>query len=260
MRFLGYRRSSGRAGVRNHILIFPTVICASSVAQMISRETPGTVCATHSHGCGHLGKEKDHMLRVMSGFCGNPNVAGILLVGLGCELITPDLIAHDLRQSGQKIETLSIQSLGGTSGAVARGKEMATRLLAETAGAKREWVDASELILGTHCGGSDTLSGITANPALGCACDSLVRLGGTVILTETPEMLGAEHILARRAADTEIDNRIYQITRNCDMGQPRSLFLAATQTNDDEQQCFQKMLHRIIRQLSCADFGCRRPE
>ena len=216
MRFLGYRRSSGRAGVRNHVLIFPTVICASSVAQMISRETPGTVCVGHSHGCGHLGKEKDHMLRAMSGFCGNPNVAGVLLVGLGCELITPDIIAQNLQQTGQRVEALSIQSLGGTTEAVARGKELASKLLAETAGAKREWVDVSELILGTHCGGSDTLSGITANPALGFACDLLVRLGGTVILTETPEMLGAEHILARRTADAEIGDRIYEITRICE--------------------------------------------
>jgi len=211
MKFWGYRRSGG-IGVRNHVLVFPTVICASTVAQMISREVPGTVYVTHPHGCGHLGEEKEHMIRAMAGFCGNPNVAGVLLVGLGCELLTPDLIAERLHKIGQRVETISIQAVGGTTDAVARGKELAQKLLKEVASAKGELVDLSELILGTHCGGSDTLSGLTANPALGVACDLLVAEGGTAMLSETAEMLGAEHILARRAANDEVRKRIWEIT------------------------------------------------
>jgi altronate dehydratase large subunit len=212
MKFRGYRRIGGSVGVRNHLLVFPTVICASAVAQMISREVPGTVCVTHAHGCGHLGAEKEHMIRTMSGFCGNPNVAGVLLIGLGCELITPELIAAELQKTGQRLEIVIIQALGGTTSAVARGKELAEKLLRESANAKRERVDVSELIVGTHCGGSDTLSGLTANPALGVACDLLVNACGTAIISETAEMLGAEHILARRAISEEIRNRIYEIT------------------------------------------------
>lgn len=211
MKFWGYRRSGG-IGVRNHVLVFPTVICASTVAQMISREVPGTVYVTHPHGCGHLGEEKEHMIRAMAGFCGNPNVAGVLLVGLGCELLTPDLIAERLHKIGQRVETISIQVVGGTTDAVARGKELAQKLLKEVASAKGELVDLSELILGTHCGGSDTMSGLTANPALGVACDLLVAEGGTAMLSETAEMLGAEHILARRAANDEVRKRIWEIT------------------------------------------------
>jgi len=148
----------------------------------------------------------------MSGFCGSPNVAGVLLVGLGCELITPETIAVELHRTSQRVETVSIQTLGGTNEAVARGKELAERLLVEAAGAERELADASELIVGTHCGGSDTLSGLTANPALGVACDLLVNAGGTAIISETAEMLGAEHILARRAISDEVRNRIQEIT------------------------------------------------
>jgi len=179
---------------------------------MISREVPGTVYVTHPHGCGHLGEEKEHMIRAMAGFCGNPNVAGVLLVGLGCELLTPDLIAEELHKTGQRFEIISIQAEGGTTNTIARGKELTQKLLKEVASAKGELVDLSELILGTHCGGSDTLSGLTANPALGVACDLLVAEGGTAMFSETVEMLGAEHILARRAANDEVRKRIWEIT------------------------------------------------
>lgn len=212
MKFWGYRRGNGGIGVRNHVLVFPTVICASTVAQMISREVPGTVCVTHPHGCGHLGEEREHMIRAMAGFCGNPNVAGVLLVGLGCELLTPDLIAEELHKTGQRVKTISIQAEGGTANTVTKGKQLTEKLLEEAAGAKRELADVSELILGTHCGGSDTLSGLTANPALGVACDLLVAEGGTAMISETAEMLGAEHILARRAANDEVRKRIWEIT------------------------------------------------
>lgn len=212
MKFRGYRRSNGSVGVRNHVLVFPTVICAAAVAQMISDETPGTICVTHQHGCGHLGDEKEHMIRAMTGFCGNPNVAGVLLVGLGCEMLTPELLGEKLREAGQRVETITMQATEGTADAVAKGKELAEKLLKEAEGAQREMADVSELMVGAKCGASDTLSGLTANPATGIACDSLVTEGGTAIFTETPEMLGAEHVLVRRAANDEVRERIWGIT------------------------------------------------
>jgi len=211
MKFPGYRRSNGAVGVRNHVLIFPTTVCASTVAQIISREVAGTVSVAHRHGCGHLGKETEHMVRTMAGFCGNPNVAGVLLVGLGCELLTPELIADELAKAGQRFETISIQALGGTTRSVAEGKKLARQLLAETAASRAEPVDVSELTMGATCGGSDAASGLTANPALGAASDLLIAAGGTVIISEAPEMLGAEHALARRAADDEVRNRIWSM-------------------------------------------------
>jgi len=212
MKFQGYRRSNGSIGVRNHVLVFPTTVCASTVAQMISREVPGTVAVAHPHGCGHLGEEREYMVRTMAGFCGSPNVAGVLLVGLGCELLTPELITEELHKTGQRLETVSIQAVGGTTKAITKGSELARKLCEEAAIAKRQPVDAFELILGTHCGGSDTLSGLTANPSLGAASDLLVAAGGTVIISETPEMLGAEHVLARRAVNDEVGKRIWEIT------------------------------------------------
>lgn len=211
MIFQGYRRDNGTVGVRNHVLVFPTTTCAATVAQMISREVAGTVSVFHPHGCGHLGDEKGLIVRTMAGFCSNPNVAGVLLVGLGCEALTPALIGEELSKAGQRFETISIQTAGGTSKCVAKGAKLARRLLAEAAAVPREPVAASELILGTNCGGSDAISGITANPSLGVASDLLIAEGGTVIFSETPEMLGSEQVLARRAANDRTRNRIWKM-------------------------------------------------
>jgi altronate dehydratase large subunit len=212
MRFLGYRRGNGRVGVRNHVLVFPTVICAAGVAEMIAREVPGTVYLGHQHGCGHLGDEKGHMIRAMVGSCSNPNVAGVLLVGLGCEMLSAELLGERLREAGQRVETITTQDMRGTAEAIATGAELARKLLEEAASAEREEVDASALTLAAKCGASDTLSGLTANPATGMACDLLIAQGGSAIFTETPELLGAEHVLARRAADEEVRTRIWEIT------------------------------------------------
>ena len=212
MRFLGYRRGNGRVGVRNHVLVFPTVICAAGVAEKIAREVPGTVYLGHQHGCGHLGDERDHMIRAMVGSCSNPNVAGVLLVGLGCEMLTAELLGQKLCEAGQRVESITTQAMQGTADAIARGTELARKLLEEAEGVQREEVHASALMVAAKCGASDTLSGLTANPATGAACDLLIAQGGSAIFTETPEMLGAEHVLAKRAADDSVRARIWEIT------------------------------------------------
>jgi len=152
----------------------------------------------------------------MVGFTGHPNVAGVLLVGLGCELITPETIAGELAKGGQRVETVSIQKAGGTIKCVEEGRRLAGKLLAEAADAKRESIDVSELTLGLECGGSDALSGLTANPALGIASDLLIAEGGSAIFSETTEMLGTEQVLARRAANAEVEKRIYEIIAAAD--------------------------------------------
>jgi altronate dehydratase large subunit len=216
MKFLGYRRSNGRVGVRNHVLVFPTVICAAGVAEKISRVVPGTAYLGHQHGCGHLGEEREHMIRAMTGTCSNPNVAGVLLVGLGCEMLTAELLGEKLREAGQRVETITTQNMQGTADAIAKGTELARKLLEEARSAQREPVEASELMVAAKCGASDTLSGLTANPALGVACDILIKEGGSAIFTETPEMLGAEQVLASRAATDEVRRRIWEITSRTD--------------------------------------------
>ncbi|MFC1910942.1 UxaA family hydrolase, partial [Chloroflexota bacterium] len=164
------------------------------------------------HGCGHLGADKKHMIRAMAGFCSNPNVAAVLLVGLGCELLTPEVIGEDLAKVNQRFEILSIQTAGGTTNAIEKGRIIAEKLVREIAVYQREPIDISELIVGTKCGGSDTFSGLTANPSLGEASDLLIGQGGSVLLSEVPEMLGAEQVLARRAASEKVRKRIWQIT------------------------------------------------
>jgi altronate dehydratase large subunit len=216
VKFRGYLRSNDRVGVRNRVLVFPTVICAAGVAERISRAVPGTTYIGHQHGCGHLGEEREHMIRAMVGSCSNPNVAGVLLVGLGCEMLTAELLGERLREAGQRVETIITQDMQGTAEAIAEGTELARRLMEEATSAQREPVEASELMVAVKCGASDTLSGLTANPALGMACDILIKDGGSVIFTETPEMLGAEHVLARRAANDEVRRRIWEITSRTD--------------------------------------------
>jgi altronate dehydratase large subunit len=151
------------------------------------------------------------MIRTMTGFCANPNVGAVLLVGLGCELLTPELIGAELRKSGQRFETISIQSEGGTAAAVKTGVRIAEELLSEVAGVKRRPFDIAELTVGVKCGGSDTLSGLTANPALGLASDTLVSHNATVLMSEVPEMLGAEQVLVRRAVDAAVGERLREI-------------------------------------------------
>ncbi|MBW1769132.1 MAG: UxaA family hydrolase [Deltaproteobacteria bacterium] len=211
MKFLGYRRSNSTVGVRNHVLIFPTVVCSTEVSRMISNEVPGTVYANHSCGCAHVGEDKEQAIRTMVGITGHPNVAGVLLVGNGCELITPDVIAEELAKVGQRVEIVNIQEAGGTTKCVEEGKRLAERLLAEASSMNREPINVSELFLGMECGGSDAFSGLTANPSAGVASDLLIGEGGTAMFSETTEMLGAEEILARRAVDDEVSKRIYEM-------------------------------------------------
>ena len=216
MKFEGYRRNNGGVGVRNHVLVFPTVICAATVAERIARAVPGTVYLGHQHGCGHLGEEREHMIRAMVGSCSNPNVAGVLLVGLGCEMLSAELLGGKLREAGQRVETIITQEMQGTAEAISKGTELAQKLLEESRSAQRVPVEVSELMVAAKCGASDTLSGLTANPALGVACDILIREGGTAIFTETPEMSGAEQVLAGRAATDEVRRRIWEITSRTD--------------------------------------------
>jgi len=199
--FQGYRRANGTVGVRNHVLVIPSVMCANHVVDRIGRAVPDVVTVTHPTGCAQVGADFEQTKRTMAGFAANPNVGAVLVVGLGCETNESKALTQEIAARGQRVEVLGIQETGGTTETIARGIEMARGLLAEAAVHQRETCSVSELILGTECGGSDGFSGITANPALGFASDRLVAEGGTVILAEVPELVGAEHLLAARASE-----------------------------------------------------------
>jgi altronate dehydratase large subunit len=211
--FLGYRRPDGRVGVRNHVLVLSTVDCASAVVDRIGRELPEVVALTHPWGCSQVGADLAQTQRVLTEFAGHPNVAACLLIGLGCETMPGAEIAGQLAERGVLIQRLTIQAEGGNRPTLARGLGIAREFLQEAANARREPVAFGELIVGVECGGSDGWSGVTANPAVGAASDMVVAAGGTVILSEVPEFIGAEHLLAARATEPEIAASIYAACR-----------------------------------------------
>jgi len=220
--FMGYRRESGRVGTRNYIGILTSVNCSATAARMIASafgpeemaaypNVDGVVAFVHGTGCGMAGQGEgfEALQRVMWGYARNPNHGGVLMVGLGCEMNQIDwlLEAYGLKQ-WPLFKTMNIQDSQGLAKTVETGIAMVREMLPEVNKATREPCPVSELMVALQCGGSDALSGVTANPALGYACDLLVAQGGTGVLAETPEIYGAEHLLTRRAIDEETGKRL----------------------------------------------------
>ncbi len=220
--FMGYRRASGRVGTRNYIGIITSVNCSATAARMIANafgpeelaaypNVDGVVAFVHGTGCGMAdsGDGFDALQRVMWGYAKHPNHAGILMVGLGCEMNQIDwlLEAFGLK-NGPLFQTMNIQDVAGLRKTVEIGIEKVRAMLPEANKFVREPCPASELMVALQCGGSDAWSGITANPALGYACDLLVAQGGTGVLAETPEIYGAEHLLTRRAVDEKTGRKL----------------------------------------------------
>ncbi|MGD0765489.1 MAG: UxaA family hydrolase [Dehalococcoidia bacterium] len=202
--FDGWRRPDGRIGVRNHCLVLATVVCAAPVAREIGRRLPEVVTVEHPHGCGRGGPDIGLQLRTLAGLVNNPNIGGTILVGLGCEAVSVGLLSAVIGETGKPLKGVIIQESGGSGKTTDQVEAMAREMLAELAGMPRSPATAADLTLALECGGSDTFSGMTANPAVGRAVDRLVALGGTAILSETTEMIGAVGPLQRRAANDEI--------------------------------------------------------
>ena len=220
--FQGIVRPDGRVATRNYLGILSTVNCSATVAHGIADHfkarglagfpnVDGVVALTHGSGCGMdvNGESMQVLRRTLGGYARHANFAGVLIVGLGCEAnqISALLGAERLAE-GDLLRTFSIQDTGGTAKTIRRGVAMIEEMLPQASAVRRESVPASHLVLGLQCGGSDGYSGITANPALGAAVDLLVRNGGTAILSETPEIYGAEHLLTRRAVSREIGEKL----------------------------------------------------
>ena len=222
--FQGIVRADGRVATRNYIGILSTVNCSATVAHGIADafkaralaafpNVDGVVALTHGSGCGMdvNGESMRVLRRTLGGYARHANFAGVLIVGLGCEAnqISALLGAEKLSE-GPLLRSFSIQDTGGTAKTIARGVAMIEEMLPHADQARRETVPASHLTLGLQCGGSDGYSGISANPALGAAVDRLVRHGGTAILSETPEIYGAEHLLTRRAVSREVGEKLIE--------------------------------------------------
>ena len=208
MGFLGYRRSDGAVGVRNHVLVMSSVSCANGVVEAIGRELPAVRTITHTEGCGRGPADIPVAIRTLAGIARHPNVAAVLVVGLGCEFLKPELVVQGAGGEGRWIETLCIQEIGGTLRAVERGVQICRGMLDEAAKLEREECGFEHLTLAMECGGSDTMSGLTANPAVGAVADWLVEQGGRVVLSEITEFLGTEAILAERCASAEVRDKL----------------------------------------------------
>lgn len=210
-RFFGYRRENGTVGVRNLIAIIPSVFCAAKVAQRIAQNVPGTVHFSHPVGCSQVGDDLDVTARTLIGIGRNPNFAGVVVVGLGCERFTPKELADGIASTGKMLDMVVIQEAGDSIKAIEIGTRLARKMQQAASLEKREEADVSELMIGLNCGGSDMTSGLVANPALGLASDKLVEQGGSSILSELTELLGTEHILVRRAADKHVADDILRV-------------------------------------------------
>lgn len=233
--FEGIVRADGRVATRNYIAILTSVNCAATVARAIAdyfrRDLPGmtgddgrdrsaladyphvdgVVALTHGSGCAvdSEGEALAMLQRTLGGYARHANFASVLVVGLGCETnqISKLLATQGLREDS-RLRTFTIQESGGTTKTIAKGIEIVRSMLADANAIRRETVPAHHLCVGLQCGGSDGYSGITANPVLGAAVDRLVRHGGTAILSETPEIYGAEHLLTRRARTEEVGQKL----------------------------------------------------
>jgi altronate hydrolase len=222
--FQGIVRADGRVATRNYIGILSTVNCSATVAKYVAEafkgaaleafpNVDGVVALTHTSGCGMdtTGEGMELLRRTLSGYARHANFGGVLIIGLGCEANQMDaLFFTQGLQPGPLLRAMTIQDKGGTAKAVAEGVRLVKEMLPDANNVARETVPASHIVVGLQCGGSDGYSGITANPALGAAVDLLVKHGGTAILSETPEIYGAEHLLTRRAQSRAVGEKIVE--------------------------------------------------
>ena len=211
-RFMGYRRQDGRVGVRNHLLVVPTVICASVVAERVAAAVaPVGTALPHTAGCGQLGPDMHTTHDTLAAYCRHPNVGAVLVIALGCEQVVAQQLADAARRGGKPVQILAIQGEGGTVRTESRATAVAREMLAGLARDEREPCDISSLILSVKCGGSDYTSGLASNPTLGRVADRLFDMGGAAVLGEVAEIMGAEHLLAARARQPETARRLLRV-------------------------------------------------
>lgn len=232
MEFWGYRRTEGRAGIRNHVLILPTCVCGSESARIVAGQVKGAVNIVFNTGCSDVQANTDMSQKVLTGFACNPNVYGVVIIGLGCETVGHKELREKIQKMTSKpVVSFGIQEEGGTLRTIEKAVRAAREMAAQAAMQQKERFPISELLLGIECGGSDATSGLASNPAVGELSDLLVDLGASTIMSESIEWIGGEHILAKRAATPEIHNQIIEVCRayeehlkaagqDCRAGQP----------------------------------------
>ena len=232
MEFYGYRRKEGRPGIRNHILILPTCACGSESCRIVASQVRGAVNIVFNTGCSDVAANTEMSQKVLTGFALNPNVYGVVIIGLGCETVPHAKLREKIQARCSKpVVSFGIQEEGGTLKTIAKAVRAAREMAAEAGLQQKEKFPISELLLGIECGGSDATSGIASNPAVGNLSDRLVDLGASAMMSESIEWIGGEHVLARRGATPEIHDQIIRVCedyekhllaagQDCRAGQP----------------------------------------
>jgi altronate dehydratase large subunit len=208
---MGYERANGDIGIRNHLIIIPTVICANHVSNRIAQMTSGAIVVPHQHGCSQIGDDIVRTFDVLAGTGKNPNVGGVLIVSLGCEGIDLEAFAAAIKVTGKAVEYFDIQTVGGSIKSIQHGAEIAKRMQADLERQPKVPIPLNKLKVAVKCGGSDATSGLASNPALGSAADKVIYAGGSIVIGETTEIIGAEHILAGRCVTPETSDKLYHI-------------------------------------------------
>jgi altronate dehydratase large subunit len=217
MKISGYLRKNGDFGIRNHVLILPTVFCVNGVIRRIMNEVPQAVGITHSHGCSRGGRRDLQILfTVLSRMVHHPNVGGVVLVGLGCEVSNKKNLAPFIKDAGKPVEILNVQEEGGSLKTAQKAIAAARSMLEEVDRQERVPMPWEKLLVSLKCGGSDAMSGVTSNAALGAVSDWLVEKGATVMFGENTEMIGTKHILKKRAKDEQVADRIEKMVEEAD--------------------------------------------
>jgi altronate dehydratase large subunit len=211
MEFMGYRRSDNTVGTRNYVGVLSGVVCVNEVVESIVRKVHGTARFTHHQGCCQTPLDIGLVNRALIGLGRNPNLHSVLVVSLGCESTNLDEIIEGIRAGGKRVEHLTVQEIGGEVRTTAAGILLAQEMVQAASQQQREPFPISNLVMGMKCGSSDTTSGLVPNPAIGVASDLLVAAGGVSILGEVTEFIGAEHLLARHAANDMVAQRIFEL-------------------------------------------------
>lgn len=204
MKFMGYRRADGRVGTRNYVGVLSTVVCANEVAQAIARQVKGAVAFSHQQGCCQTPPDLERVNNALIGLGSSPNLAAVLLVTLGCEGTNVAEVARSIAASGKPVLVIGIQDEGGAVKTTAKGVLAVQQMVVEASRIRREECSSKDIVLGLKCGSSDTTSGLSTNPALGVVVERLVGEGGTAIMGEVTEFIGAEHLLARQCRNEEV--------------------------------------------------------
>lgn len=209
--FSGYIRNDGQVGIRNYVAVVPTVVCVTEVVQAIVAQTNNTRGYFHHQGCCQLPPDLTRVTDTLIGLCNNPNVGAVLLVSLGCEGTDVNRLYQTVAGTGKPVRRINVQENGGTANAIRDGINAAQELELFISDQEREPFDVSKIVMGIKCGSSDTTSGVASNMVVGYVADKIIDLGGTVIFGETTEFIGAEHILKRRAVNTQVADDIQRI-------------------------------------------------